>query len=79
VGSNPAGTDAALILGMVNQLVNELGIYDEWFVQHRTNGPYLVGPDGLYVREEGTGKPLIWDGIAQRAKTFDAEHVGEYA
>ena len=36
------GTDAALLLGMVNQLVNELDVYDEPFVKQCTNGPYLV-------------------------------------
>jgi anaerobic selenocysteine-containing dehydrogenase len=72
------GTDAALLLGMVNQLINELNIYDEEFVKHSTNGPYLVGPDGLYVREPGTRKPLVWDAGAQAAKPFDAD-VGDFA
>src|SRR3989441_803084 len=66
-----------MILGMVNQLVNELRIFDAHFLAHFTNAPYLVGPDLLYVREEGTGKPLVWDGSDQRAKPFDAS-VGEF-
>ena len=72
------GTDAALLLGMVNQLVNELHLYDEQFVKHMTNGPYLVGPDGLYLREAGTGKPMVWDASDGRAKPFDAD-VGDFA
>jgi anaerobic selenocysteine-containing dehydrogenase len=72
------GTDAALILGMVNQLVNELRTYDAPFLRRFTNGPYLVGPDLLYLREPGTGKPLVWDGRDRTAKPFDAD-VGEYA
>jgi anaerobic selenocysteine-containing dehydrogenase len=67
------GTDAALILGMVNQLINELDIYDKPFVGRSTNGPYLVGPEGLYVREEGSEKPLVWDAEGQVARPFDAD------
>jgi anaerobic selenocysteine-containing dehydrogenase len=72
------GTDAALLLGIVNQLVNELELYDEPFVKQFTNGPYLVGPDGLYVREQATGKPLVWDSSDATAKPFDSD-VGDYA
>ncbi|MGH2555733.1 MAG: molybdopterin-dependent oxidoreductase [Actinomycetota bacterium] len=67
------GTDAALILGMVNQLINELNIFDEEFVKRTTNGTYLVRPDGSYVREQGTGKPMVWDLSDGAAKPFDAE------
>jgi anaerobic selenocysteine-containing dehydrogenase len=72
------GTDAALLLGMVNQLVNELDLYDAEFVKQFTNGPYLVAPDGLYVREPATGKPMVWDSADGMAKPFDAD-VGDYA
>lgn len=72
------GTDAALILGMVNQLVNELRIFDAHFLKQFTNAPYLVGPDGLYVREPSSGKPLVWDARDGMAKPFDAQ-VGEFA
>ncbi|MDP2727299.1 MAG: molybdopterin-dependent oxidoreductase, partial [Dehalococcoidia bacterium] len=73
------GTDAALMLGMLNILLNELGIYDAQFLRKHTNGPYLVGPDGLYVRDEEFGKPLIWDELNQQAKVFDASDVGGFA
>ena len=53
------GTDGALILSMINVLLNELGIYDREFIKRYTNGPYLVKPDGYYARREG--KPLVWD------------------
>ncbi|MBI2304101.1 MAG: molybdopterin-dependent oxidoreductase [Chloroflexi bacterium] len=66
------GTDAALSLAMVNLLLNEYHLYDAAFVQKRTNGPYLVGPQGRYLREAGTGKPLIWDIATKRALPFDA-------
>lgn len=70
------GTDGALVLSMINVLLNELGIYDREFIKRYTNGPYLVKPDGYYARREG--KPLVWDSQEGTAKTFDAE-VKDYA
>jgi molybdopterin-containing oxidoreductase family molybdopterin binding subunit len=71
------GTDAALILGMVNQLLNELHVFDEPFVKRFTNGPYLIGPDGRYVRDPDSRKPMVWDGADGAAKPFD-EEVGDF-
>ena len=65
------GTDAALILGMVDQLINELDIYDAEFLKRFTNAAYLVGPDGRYLRAAGTDKPLVWD-ANNGAQPFDA-------
>ena len=66
------GTDAALILGMVNQMININGHYDRPFLSQSTNAPYLVGEDEFYVREPETEKPLVWDTTAQAARPFDA-------
>ncbi|MBI1964253.1 MAG: molybdopterin-dependent oxidoreductase, partial [Candidatus Rokubacteria bacterium] len=54
------GTDAALALAMANCLVNELGIWDAEYLTAKTNGPYLVRPDGTHARDAATGKPLVW-------------------
>jgi len=70
------GTDAAFVFSMINVLLNDLGIYDRPFLQRYTNGPYLVKPDGLYIRKDE--KPLVWDLEAGEAKPYDAE-VKEYA
>jgi anaerobic selenocysteine-containing dehydrogenase len=72
------GTDAAFLLGLVNVLVNELGIYDAPFLKNLTNAPYLVGADGRYDRDPETGKPLIWDAANGAAKPFDAA-IGDAA
>ncbi|OGA27727.1 MAG: molybdenum enzyme, large subunit,related to phenylacetyl-CoA: acceptor oxidoreductase [Betaproteobacteria bacterium RIFCSPLOWO2_02_FULL_65_24] len=64
------GTDAALALAMCNVMVNEQGIYDGPYLQAKTNAPYLIGPDKLYVRDSVTGKPLVWDNKAQAARAF---------
>lgn len=73
------GTDAALALGLANIMVNHLGIYDTGFLSRHTNAPYLVGADGLYLRDPPTHKPLIWDLSEERAKPFDAAEIKEPA
>ena len=54
------GTDCAFLLAMLHSVLYEIGIFDVWFVKNRTNAPYLIGPDGYYVRDKTTGKPLLW-------------------
>lgn len=73
------GTDAALALAMANVLTNELGVYDREYLKLYTNAPYLIQSDGHYKRDEATNKPLVWDQVAGRAKTFDDPSVEEYA
>lgn len=50
------GTDGAVILAMCNVIANDLGIIDKPFLKHKTNAPYLVGPDMKYVREKGPAR-----------------------
>ena len=64
-------TDIAVFLAMANLIVNEIGIYDQEHIRHKTNGPYLIGPDRLYVREEQTGKPLLFDEADGKVKPYD--------
>ena len=73
------GTDAALVLAMVNLLLNEYGIYDVERIKHYTNGPYLVGVDGHYVRDKETQKPLMWDVVDSKAKTYDDPTIQDVA
>ncbi|MDP2646251.1 MAG: molybdopterin-dependent oxidoreductase [Desulfobacterales bacterium] len=70
------GTDAALILSMINVLLNERGLYDREFIKKHTNGPYLVRPDGRYARMDG--KPLVWDAAQNSARPYDQD-VSDYA
>ncbi len=57
------GTDAAVSLAMANIIINEIGVYDKTYITLKTNGPYLIGPDGRYVREKGRRKePLTRPG-----------------
>ncbi len=66
------GTDAALALSMCHVIVNELGIYDAPYLQAKTNAPYLIGPDKLYVRDRETNQPLVWDLEAASAVPYSA-------
>ena len=65
------GTDAVVALAMANLLLNEYDICDYEYLEHETNGPYLVGDDGHYLRD-ADGKPQMWDAVENRAKPYDA-------
>lgn len=73
------GTDAALALSMLNVLLNDHGLYDKWFLKKHTNGIYLVQPDGHYLRDPGSGKPLVWDLKDGTAKVYDDEFLADPA
>lgn len=73
------GTDGAFAMAMLNLLLNEYQIYDRPYLQHHTNAPYLVGPDGRYVRDPDNGKPLIFDEADGAAKPFDSPDLREPA
>ncbi len=73
------GTDGAMALAMLNVLMNEAGIYDTPFIKKHTNGPYLIGPDGLYVRDKDSQKPLVWESSSGTAKTYDAPDITDMA
>ena len=92
------GTDAAFGLAMCHVMVHELGAkypgYDIDFLKTRTNAPYLIKPDGLYMRAEGAGdkrvkdhsrldmefgKPLIWDPTEGKPKVYDDTTFKDYA
>jgi anaerobic selenocysteine-containing dehydrogenase len=73
------GTELAFALAMLNVIFYELKKFDEWFVKNRTNGPYLIGPDGYYVRDKSTKKPVIWDSVDHKAKAFDDPSIRDYS
>jgi anaerobic selenocysteine-containing dehydrogenase len=64
------GFELAFALAMVHTILYEIKRFDRWFIINRTNGPYLVGQDGLYLRCPETGIPVIWDAAEQEAKVF---------
>jgi molybdopterin-containing oxidoreductase family molybdopterin binding subunit len=73
------GTDAALALGLMHEWVIELDQYDQTFLKRYTNAPYLIGPDGRYVRDRASGKPLVGLAGTGRTAAFDAVAPDETA
>ncbi len=73
------GTDVAVILSMLNIILNELKTWDDVFIKTKTNGPYLIGTDRHYIRDPKTQKPLIWDAVAKKTKTWDDKTIKEFA
>ncbi|AYH44773.1 molybdopterin-dependent oxidoreductase [Azoarcus sp. DN11] len=68
-------TDPAFMFALIHVLVCEQGLdkLDVAFLRDRSSSPYLVGPDGLYLRDAESGKPLLWDERSGRAVPFDTE------
>ncbi len=71
-------TDIAFMMAMVNVMFYELDAYDREACRERTNSPYLIDSEGLYVRSENN-KALVWDITTESAKEFDDETLGEAA
>jgi len=66
-------TDAAFLFSMIHVLVRELPreSLDVFFLKQHTGSPYLVGPNGFYLRDLVTKKPLLWDLKRNAAVPFD--------
>lgn len=73
------GTDSAFLLALIDVIVNELGTWDGEFLKNMTNSPYLVGPDGYFVKDKTTDKVLIWDAVEDRAKAYDDDTIKDFA
>ncbi len=73
------GTDLAFALALLHAELYEVGILDTRFLKRRTNAVYLIGEDGYYAKDSLTGKPLIWDPVDSRAKTFDDPSIQDFA
>ncbi len=56
-------TDAAFLFAMVHVVLHEAdrSRLDIPFLKHRTSSPYLLAPNGFYLRDPISEKPLIWD------------------
>lgn len=66
-------TDAAFLYSMLYVLLHEIprGELDLDFISNRTTSPYLVGPNGYYMREPKSGKPLVFDTAKNKPVAFD--------
>ncbi len=74
-------TDAAFLFALIHRILIERNwreVCDVPFISDDTTSPYLVGPNGYYLRDEDSKKPLVLDLGDGRAKPFDAD-IGEPA
>jgi phenylacetyl-CoA:acceptor oxidoreductase len=72
-------TDAAFLFALIHVLLHELPRerLDVAFLKRDTASPYLVGPNGYYLRDRSNRKPLIWDEDRESAVSFDTPGVSE--
>jgi phenylacetyl-CoA:acceptor oxidoreductase len=56
-------TDAAFLYALLYVLLHEHEVdeLDIPFLKHRMASPYLIGPNGFYLRDPETREPLVWD------------------
>jgi len=78
-------TDAAFLFSMIHVLLHEhpREQLDLAFLKHRTSSCYLIGPNGFFLRDPESRKPLVFDQRRGRAVVFDTLDVepeleGEY-
>ena len=67
-------TDPAVLFALLHAVLLEhdwRAVCDVVFLERMTSSPYLVGPAGWYLRDPGSGKPLVWDRDRDRAVPFD--------
>ncbi len=66
-------TDPAFMFAMLHVMLCEqpIGRLDIPFLRDRTNAPYLVGPEGYFLRDPDSGKPLMWDTLTNGPVPFD--------
>ncbi|HEX6386690.1 MAG TPA: molybdopterin-dependent oxidoreductase [Anaerolineae bacterium] len=66
-------TDPAFLHAMLHVLLHETPRQklDLPFLKHMTAAPYLVAPNGFYLRDPESRKPLLWDQRRQCAVPYD--------
>jgi phenylacetyl-CoA:acceptor oxidoreductase len=72
-------TDAAFLYALIHVLLHEIprARLDVDFLARHTSSPYLVGPDGFFLRDRASAKPLVWDEAAGCALPFDTPGIRE--
>ncbi|MCB1312598.1 MAG: molybdopterin-dependent oxidoreductase [Sedimentitalea sp.] len=68
-------TDPAFMFAMLHVLLREVPRerLDIPFLKARSSAPYLVAPNGFYLRDPESEKPLIWDLTTAAAVPYDTE------
>lgn len=76
------GTDHSFLYAMIRVVLYETDwqkTCDVDFLKRMTNSPYLVAPNGYFLRDRDTKRPLIWDPIATKVRIFDFEEVLDFS
>ncbi len=70
-------TDGAFMFALIHVMLHERPRQDLDlpFLRDRTAAPYLVGPNGYYLRHPDSGKPLVWDARSDSAVPHDAPDI----
>ncbi len=71
-------TDAAFLFALINHMIigrNWRDVCDVERLTDDTNSPYLIGPNGYFLRDPSSRKPLIYDMSDSRAKIFDSKII----
>jgi len=68
------GTDAAVALAWLHVILKE-GLYDREFVEHWTNGPFLVQTDNGRLLTGSGSSYLVWDTSSGQAQIADSPGV----
>lgn len=75
-------TDAAFLYAMIHVVLHEMNwheVCDIDFLKKMTNSPYLVGPNGYFLRDSEKKVPLIYDPVDNRAKIFNDRTIKDFA
>lgn len=72
-------TDAAFLYALIHVLLHEVARerLDVAFLAARTASPYLVGPNGYYLRHRASREPLVWDLASASARMHDSADLRE--
>jgi len=70
-------TDRQFALSLCHVMTKE-GLCDYRFLRKDTNAPYLVAPDGTFMRN-AEGKIYVWDTESNSAKLWDDPSIGKLA
>ncbi len=66
-------TDAAFLFALIHHILHGRDwpeVCDVTYLRDTTNAPYLIAPNGYYLRDPETGDPLVWDRADATAKPF---------
>ncbi len=70
-------TDPAFMFALIHLMLHETPRekLDLDFLRDHTGSPYLVGPNGFFLREAESRKPLLWDLKRNAAVPFDTADI----